>query len=69
MFPIVYIRPDIVFTTVKLAQFMDKPKYEHAQCIKTLIYYLRSTIDLRIRYGPYSESANQVIYYSDVDYS
>lgn len=68
MFPMVYTRPDIAFAAAKLAQFMDKPKHEHAQCMKTLMRYLRSTIDLRIRYGPYGESANQVICYSDADY-
>jgi hypothetical protein len=69
MFPIVYSRPDIAFTIDKLAQFIDKPNTSHARDMKTLLRYLRETIDLSIRYSPHKESNNQVIGYSDTDYT
>jgi hypothetical protein len=69
MFPIVYSRPDIAFTISKLVQFIDEPNASHVYSIKILLQYLRETIDLSIRYGPYKESNNQVIGYSDADYA
>lgn len=69
MFPMVYTRPDIAFSAGKLAQFMDNPTNEHARSMKTLLRYLRSTMDLRIRYGPYGPSANRILGYSDADYA
>jgi hypothetical protein len=69
MFPMVYTRPDIAFAAGKLAQFMDKPTIEHARCMKTLLRYLRSTMDLQIRYGPYGDSAARVLGHSDADYA
>jgi hypothetical protein len=69
MHPMVYTRPDIAFAAGKLAQYMDKPNTEHAHCMKTLLRYLRSTVDLRIRYGPYGQTAGKVIGFSDADYA
>jgi hypothetical protein len=69
MFPMVYSRPDIAFATGKLAQFMDNPNSSHARSMKTLLRYIRETMDLRIKYGPHKESNNQVIGYSDADYA
>jgi hypothetical protein len=69
MFPMVYSRPDIAFAIGKLAQFMDEPNASHARGMKTLLRYLRETMDLSIRYGPHKESNNQVIGYSDADYA
>lgn len=69
MFPMVYTRPDIAFAAGKLAQFMDKPTAKHAQALKSLMRYLRSTTDLRICYGPYGKSADRVVGFSDADYA
>jgi hypothetical protein len=69
MFPIVYSRPDIAFAISKLAQFMDEPNASHIRSMKTLLRYLRETIDLSIQYSPHKESNNQVIGYSDADYT
>jgi hypothetical protein len=69
MHPMVYTRPDIAFAVGKLAQFMDKPTTAHEKCMKTLMRYLRSTIDLQIRYGPYGRSADRVLGFSDADYA
>jgi len=65
----VYTRPDIAFAAGKLAQFMDKPTAKHAQALKSLMRYLRSTTDLRICYGPYGKSADRVVGFSDADYA
>jgi hypothetical protein len=69
MYPMVYTRPDTAFAVGKLAQFMDKLTVRHARCMKTLMRYLRSTIDLQIKYGPYGRSSDRVLGFSDADYT
>lgn len=58
-------RPDIAFTTNKLAQYLSDPAKHHQQAVKRLVRYLRSTKAMRIRYGP--ETPN-LTGYSDADY-
>jgi hypothetical protein len=58
MFLMVYSRPDITFAIGKLAQFIDEPNTSYTHGIKTLLQYLKETMDLNIRYGLYKESNN-----------
>jgi hypothetical protein len=60
------IRPDTAFTTAKLAQFISDPATRHKAAAKHLLRYIRSTKDIRIRYGP--KDLN-LVGYSDADYA
>jgi hypothetical protein len=48
---------------------MDKPTAAHKKCMKMLMRYLQSTINLQIRYGPYGRSADHVLGFLDADYA
>ncbi|KAF7569560.1 UBN2 multi-domain protein [Pyrenophora tritici-repentis] len=52
MFAMVLTRPDIAFTLGKLSQYMSDPAEHHGHALKNLLRYLRSTVTLKLRYGP-----------------
>jgi hypothetical protein len=66
IYAIINIRPDTAFTTAKLAQFISDPATRHKAAAKHLLRYIRSTKDIRIRYGP--KDLN-LVGYSDADYA
>ena len=65
MYAMVYTRPDIAFALGRLSQFMQDPAEHHAQALKHLMRYLRSTISLRISFGP----IGKLVVYSDADWA
>jgi transposase InsO family protein len=67
MYAMIYTRPDIAFVLGRLAQFMQDPAEHHASALKRLMRYLRSTIDLRIRFGSSTTPTLQA--FSDADYA
>ncbi|KAF7570398.1 hypothetical protein PtrM4_104000 [Pyrenophora tritici-repentis] len=52
MFAMVLTRPDIAFTLGKLSQYMSDPAEHHGHALKNLLRYLRSTVTMKLRYGP-----------------
>jgi hypothetical protein len=68
MYAMVFTRPDIAFILGKLSQFMSDPAKHHGYALKTLLRYLKSTIKIRIRYGPGGAHKHFVLY-SDADWA
>jgi hypothetical protein len=66
MFAMVLTRPDIAFTLGKLSQYMSDPAEHHGHALKNLLRYLRSTVSMKLRYGP-GEPHSQFVIYSDAD--
>ena len=56
-----HIRPDIVFSVHKLAQFLSQPYLIHKSALKRIFGYIKYTISFGIQYG-----GEQI--YSDLDY-
>jgi hypothetical protein len=59
-------RPDIAYSTIKLARFASNPSKDHFIAIKKILRYLKGTIDYSITYiksNPYLSS------YCDSDYA
>ena len=69
MYLMVYTRPDIAFATSRLAQFMTCPTKRHSGAMKTLLKYLRTTQDLKIKYSPHGQSATRCIGFTDSDFA
>ena len=44
-------RPDIVFATSTVAQFLDNPGWAHWEAVKRIYHYLKGTRDLVLTYG------------------
>ncbi|KAF7576146.1 hypothetical protein PtrM4_003860 [Pyrenophora tritici-repentis] len=68
MFAMVLTRPDIAFTLGKLSQYMSDPAEHHGHALKNLLRYLRSTVTLKLRYGP-GGVHSQFVIYSDADWA
>jgi hypothetical protein len=69
MFAMVYTRPDIALAISKLSQYMSNPGDHHAAAAKGVLRYLRSSVDLCIRYGPTRDSHERVLGYTDSSYA
>jgi hypothetical protein len=67
MYAAIHTRPDIAFAVGRLSQYLSDPAKHHGQALKTLLRYLRSTIDKGIVYG--SSGSHKLIGYSDSDYA
>src|SRR6266480_4769844 len=67
MFAMVYTRPDIAFALGRLSQFIREPAEHHGRALKRVMRYLRSTIKLRLRFGPWGDL--RLVVYSDADYA
>jgi hypothetical protein len=67
MYAMVHTRPDIAFALGKLSQHMQNPSEQHWTYLKGLIRYLRSTINLKLYYGPKGSAKLSV--YSDADWA
>lgn len=71
----IHTRPDIAFAIGRLSQYLSDPAKHHGQALKTLLRYIRSTINLGIVYGrrlDNSESLDidhKLKAYSDSDYA
>ena len=65
MYAMVYTRPDIAFALGRLSQFIQDPAEHHANALKRLLRYLRSTIKSRICFGP----GGKLVVYSNADYA
>lgn len=63
----VYTRPDIAFSLGKLYQFMSDPAEYHGHGMKTLLRYMRSTVNRKIKYG--GELPPSLTGFSDADYA
>jgi len=68
MFAMVLTRPDIAFTLGKLSQYMSDPAEHHGYALKNLLRYLRSTVSMKLRYGP-GGAHSQFVIYSDADWA
>lgn len=68
MFAMVLTRPDIAFTLGKLSQYMSDPAEHHGHAMKNLLRYLRSTVTMKLRYGP-GGAHPQFVIYSDADWA
>jgi hypothetical protein len=68
MFAMVLTRPDIAFTLGKLSQYMSDPAKHHGHALKNLLRYLRSTVTMKLRYGP-GGAHSQFVIYSDADWA
>ena len=61
------IRPDIVYSIIKMSQFSANPTEEHLQKALYIVHYLSSTMDLCICYSSLGDK-NGFITYSDMDW-
>jgi hypothetical protein len=68
MFAIVLTRPDIAFTLRKLSQYISDPAEHYSHALKNLLRYLRSTVTIKLCYGP-GGAHLQFIVYSDADWA
>jgi hypothetical protein len=66
MYAIVNSRPDLVFSTSKLAQFMSDPAKYYKSAVKHLLQYIRSTKNRCIHYGLTNPD---LLSYSDANYT
>ncbi len=69
MYAAMHTRPDFCFALGRLSQYLGDPAHHHGQALKTLLRYIRSTIDLGIEYGPPESSGSSLKAYSDSDYA
>ena len=75
MWAAIQTRPDISFSIGRLSQYLSDPAIHHGQALKTLLRYIRSTVDYGIVYGKgldISGSLNinsKLKAYSDSDYA
>jgi hypothetical protein len=67
MYAMVHTRPDIAFALGKLSQHMQNPSEQHWTYLKGLMRYLRSTIDLKLYYGP--KGHTKLSLYTDADWA
>jgi hypothetical protein len=68
MFAMVHTQPDIAFTLGKLSQYMSDPAERHGHALRNLLRYLRSTVIMKLRYGP-GRAHSQFVVYSDSDWA
>ena len=70
MYTAILTHSDIQFPLNRLSQYMSDPAEHHSSALKTLLHYVRSTINLGIvfRRNRSSESSN-LMTYSDSDYA
>lgn len=72
MYAAIHTRPDISFAIKRLSQYLSDSAEHYKQALKTLLRYLRSTIDLGIIYGGLEISGSsrlKVQIFSDSDYA
>lgn len=67
MFSMVETRPDIAFSVAVAACFAKNPSHAHIEAIKTILRYLKGSIDRGIMYG--GEDKLLVEGYSDSDWA
>ena len=61
-------RPDIVYSVSYLSRFMDKPSSEHLEAAKTILRYLKGTLNFGILYKR-GDRDMKITGYSDSDFS
>ena len=64
-----FTRPDIAFTTGKLARHVAKPTIRHMAAVKHLLRFIRSTRNRRLIFGRESNHGHHLIGYSDANYA
>ena len=70
MYTAILTRPDIQFPLNRLSQYMSDPAEHHSSALKTLLHYVRSTINLGIVFrGNRSSESSNLVAYSDSDYA
>ena len=69
MYAAIHTRPDIAFALGRLSQYLSDPAAHHGHALKTLLRYVRSTIDIGILYGAGGNHGQGLIGYSDSDYA
>src|SRR5258708_21017846 len=77
MHAMLHTRPDLAFALGKLSQYMQDPSELHWTYLKALLRYVRSSIDLRLRYGPRIDSTEsthdrtkpKLTVYTDADWA
>jgi hypothetical protein len=67
MYAMVHTRPDIAFALGKLSQYMQDPSERHWTYLKALMRYVRSSLMLRLRFGPGKDMDLAV--YTDADWA
>ena len=68
----IYTRPDICFALGRLSQYLSDPAEYYKSALKTLLRYIRSTINLSIIYGGSNSSKSlpsNLRAFSDLDYA
>ena len=71
MYAAIHTRPDIAFALGRLSQYLSDPAVHHGRAMKTLLRYIRSTIDLGIVYGLGLDNSGspRLKAFSDSDYA
>ena len=70
MYAMVHTRPDIAFALGKLSQHMQDPSEAHWTYLKALMRYVRSSLDLRLRFGRRQDQDNlDLVVYTDADWA
>ena len=70
MYAVILTCPDIQFPLNRLSQYMSDPAEHHSSALKTLLHYVRSTINLGIVFrGNRSSESLNLVTYSDSDYA
>ena len=67
MYAMVHTRPDIAFALGKLSQHMQDPSEAHWIYLKALMRYVRSSLDLRLRFGQTKNPG--LVVYTDADWA
>ena len=67
MYAVIHTHPDISFALDQLSQYLNDPAEHHEQALKRLLWYICSTANLEIMYGP--SGSQDLIRYSDSDYA
>lgn len=67
MYAAIHTRPDIAFALGRLSQYLSDPAEHHGRALKSLLRYVRSTVDLGLMFG--NSGSSHLVGYSDSDYA
>nr|GEX43524.1 hypothetical protein [Tanacetum cinerariifolium] len=63
-----YTRPDIAYVVGIVSRFMEKPTVNHMQAVKTMLRYIKGTVDYGLVYTKYSKG-DVITGYSDSNHA
>ena len=67
MYAATYIRPDIAFALGRLSQYLSDPAEHHGRALKSLLRYVRLTVNLGLVFG--NSGSSYLVSYSNSDYA